>query len=123
MSKPVASILAAVLALAPFTTALAQPEGATPATPRRIDLKSLSPEALDKFLKESFQRTDKNGDGFIDYSEAPEKRVTKTKNGQTMSETGGKDLWIADYDENKDKKVSWDEYRKFTVAMVKRAPR
>ncbi len=122
MSKFFASIVAVILALAPVA-ALAQTEGGAPPTPRHIDLKSMTPEALDAFLKASFKRTDRNGDGFVDAEEAPEKRVTKTKNGQTTSEFAGKDLWIADYDQNKDKKVSWEEYRAFTTSLVKRAPR
>ncbi|MFT4254669.1 MAG: EF-hand domain-containing protein [Caulobacter sp.] len=124
MTKSLPLIMATMLALSPLAaTAQTPATGATPATARRIDLKSMSPEALEAFLKESFKRADRNGDGFIDAQEAPEKRITRTKNGQTASEASGKDLWIADYDQNKDKKVSWEEFRDFTTSLAKRAPR
>lgn len=122
MPKSRTLILAALLVAAPLA-AFAQTEGVPPAQNRHIDLKSMTPEQLDAFLKQSFTHADRNADGFIDITEAPEKRMTTTKNGRATSEVAGKDLWIADYDQNKDKKVSWEEYRNFTVSLVKRAPR
>lgn len=120
MTKSHTLIVAAVLAVSPLA-AFAQTQGSPPAQNRTVDIKSMTPEALEAFVKQTFVRADRNADGFIDASEAPQKRVTETRNGQTTSDMSGKDLWIADYDQNKDGKVSWDEYRTFTLSLMKRA--
>ncbi len=77
---------------------------------RRRDLTHMSDAQVLEFAKTSFVMTDRNKDGFIELEEAPKARVTSKKNGEIVNSETGHEVWLARFDQNKDAKVSWDEY-------------
>lgn len=76
----------------------------------RRDLSMMSDKQLLDFSKTSFVMTDRNRDGFIELAEAPKARITSKKNGATVKTDSGSSVWMERFDQNKDAKVSWDEY-------------
>ncbi|MFT4254672.1 MAG: EF-hand domain-containing protein [Caulobacter sp.] len=76
----------------------------------RRDLTHMNDVQLLEFAKTSFLMTDRNKDGVIELDEAPKARVTNKKNGEVVNTETSPELWITRFDEDKDNKVSWDEY-------------
>lgn len=111
--------LSAVL-VAAFTFASRQDPFSEPVEAARPNILALSPERLHQLLKDSFGMTDKNADGYIDATEAPEGRSTQTNPDGTQIVRTGPDIWVEGMDEDQDRRVNWDEFHKSNLDAVEK---
>lgn len=109
--------------------AFGDPSGPIPLTPAArvtvgssIHFVSKDPAELERQVRNSFDLTDRNRDGYIDLSEAPiAERGRQNANGDRIADEAGNGLWIRTMDRDGDGRVDWSEMRGYLLPRYLRA--
>lgn len=77
---------------------------------------SQDPIELERRVRNSFDLTDRNHDGFVDLSEAPiAERGRHNADGERVAEEASNALWIRLMDQDSDMRVDWPEMREYLL--------
>ena len=83
---------------------------------------SNDPAELERQYRRSFELTDRNGDGYIDLSEAPiAERGRQNADGDRVAEEASNSLWVRLMDTDSDSRVDWPEMRAYLLPRGMRA--
>ncbi len=117
-----AALATTLIALADPSSVAALPEDARVTVGSADYFVSKDMAELERELRNSFDLTDRNGDGSIDTNEAPiAERGQINANGDRIAAQAGNALWISLMDTDGDTVVDWPEMRAYLLPRLVRA--